>query len=74
MTLKEALTKKWNCLILLGGEEGTHKFKDCQPRLDALVQQKASGKLCAASKFTPAIVFGSIPGFLQPGATCFPLI
>ena len=73
MTLSEALTQNWDCLVLPGGEEGAHNLQKCKPLTDALMERRAAGQLCAASEFTPAIVFGSIPGFLQPGATCYPL-
>ena len=39
-----------------------------------LAKQKVDGKLVGASGATPSIVLASMHGFLQEGATCFPLM
>lgn len=60
-------------MVLPGGEEGAETMRDSKELVSLLRQRRATGKLVAATGFTPAIVFGSIPQFLENGATCYPL-
>ena len=48
-------------------------MRDTKELIDLLKERRESKKLSAASGCSPSIVFGSIPFFLDPGATCYPL-
>ena len=48
-------------------------MRDTEELIELLEQRKYDRKLSAASGCSPSIVFASIPFFLDPGATCYPL-
>ena len=73
MTFQEALMQEWDAVMLPGGEQGAITMRDTKELIELLKERRESKKLSAASGCSPSIVFGSIPGFLYPGATCYPL-
>ena len=72
MTFQEALIQEWDAVIIPGGERGAITMRDTKELIELLQQRKDDEKLSAASGCSPSIVFGSIPFFLDPGATCYP--
>jgi hypothetical protein len=73
MRFQVAAKQQWDLIVLPGGAAGAETMRDCQELIDMLIKQKADGKLVGASGATPSIVMASINGFLQEGATCFPM-
>jgi hypothetical protein len=73
MTFQEALKQDWDAVVLPGGEQGATTMRDTKELIEMLQDRKDAGKLSAASGCSPSIVFASIPDFLDPGATCYPL-
>ena len=73
MRFQEAARQQWDLIVLPGGAPGAETMRDCQVLIGILAKQKVDGKLVGASGATPSIVMASINGFLQEGATCFPL-
>jgi protein deglycase len=70
---QEAAKQQWDLIVLPKGAVGAETMRDCQELIGMLAKQKADGKLVGASSAMPSIVITSINGFLQEGATCFPL-
>jgi DJ-1/PfpI family len=74
MRFQEAAKQQWDLIVLPGGAVGAETMRDSTELIGILAKQKADGKLVGASGATPSIVLASMHGFLQEGATCFPLM
>ena len=74
MRFQEAAKQQWDLIVLPGGARGAETMRDSTELIGMLAKQKADGKLVGASGATPSIVLASMHGFLQEGATCFPLM
>jgi hypothetical protein len=71
---QEAAKQQWDLIVLPGGARGAETMRDSMELIAILAKQKAVGKLVGASGAMPSIVLASMHGFLQEGATCFPLM
>jgi hypothetical protein len=70
---QDAAKQTWDLIVLPGGDKSAETMRDCTELIGMLSRQKASGKLVGATGTTPSVVLASIRGFLQNGATCYPI-
>lgn len=63
----------WDLIVLPGGMPGAEHFRDCEPLMELVTQQKSAGKLYGAICAAPAVALADkklIPS--GAAATCYP--